>query len=175
MPSQGNGKNPHKDAIIAAMLKRGLDIPRVPIASSLDEETAFIIERQFIAAIGRHPFGPLVNLTDGGDGWSGRKLSSQHIECLRKANKGRKMSDDARKKMAQAAIGNKRKLGMTPSIETKQRMSRALLGNKNAVGNTNTRGRKLPRDEIERRTKTYHFNRIKPTAPVSNGVLSFGG
>jgi hypothetical protein len=85
------------------------------------------------------------------------------------------MSDDARKKMAQAAIGNKRKLGMTPSIETKQRMSRALLGNKNAVGNTNTRGRKLPRDEIERRTKTYHFNRIKPTAPVSNGVLSFGG
>jgi hypothetical protein len=58
--------------------KAGGTIPTVVIRRGLFEEEAFEIERAFIKAIGRKAHGgPLVNLTDGGDGPSGARHSDE--------------------------------------------------------------------------------------------------
>jgi len=58
--------------------KAGGTIPTVIIRSHLLEEEAFEIERAFIKAICRKAHGgPLVNLTDGGDGPSGARHSDE--------------------------------------------------------------------------------------------------
>lgn len=60
--------NPYLKNIIKSS---GGDLPHLKIRSGLSEKEAFEIEIALIRAIGRRPNGPLVNLTDGGDGSSG--------------------------------------------------------------------------------------------------------
>jgi hypothetical protein len=64
--------------------------------------------------------------------------------------------------------------GKTFSLEHRKNISMALYGNKNAKGNQNTRGRQLSQDEIQRRSKTYALNRLKPFASTLSGLLGFG-
>lgn len=54
------------------------------------EQASFDVECQYITAIGRSDLksGPLLNMTSGGDGCSGRKLSEHHMTVLR-ARKGK--------------------------------------------------------------------------------------
>jgi hypothetical protein len=66
------------------MLKKFGSLPCVIIRSDLLETEAFEIEIALIAAIGREPNGPLVNLTAGGEGLSGNKRSPEVIERDRK-------------------------------------------------------------------------------------------
>lgn len=69
------GTNPHLAAIIK---KAGGSIPRIKVRENLLEDAAFEIERALIKAVGREANGgPLVNLTDGGDGVSGLKHSAE--------------------------------------------------------------------------------------------------
>jgi hypothetical protein len=70
--------NRHMANIIAKAKDLGLDIPCCIVRSGLTEEVAFETEIAFIAAIGRKKNGgPLVNLTDGGDGASGYTHSAE--------------------------------------------------------------------------------------------------
>lgn len=64
-------RNNHKINIILSMLRDGLDVPKIKIAEHLNISDAQNTEKAFIAAIGRYPNGPLVNLTDGGEGVPG--------------------------------------------------------------------------------------------------------
>lgn len=98
--------NPHLARIIT---KAGDDLPRVKIRDGLTEAEAFEIERALIKAIGREKDGgPLVNLTDGGEG-----LFNPAPEVRAKksaALKGRKFSRKSRALMsASARPGIKRK------------------------------------------------------------------
>jgi len=61
-------RNPHLGHIIRLA---GADLPAVIVRDGLAEHEAFDTEQAFIAAIGREPSGPLVNLSDGGEGPSG--------------------------------------------------------------------------------------------------------
>jgi hypothetical protein len=74
----GRGRHPnrHLRNVIAKCKREGLEIERVKLAENLTEECAFELEKFFIKAIGREDLGmgPLVNLTDGGDGPSGYKM-----------------------------------------------------------------------------------------------------
>src|ERR1700722_10246381 len=56
-----------KLAIIRKMLSNNLDIPKIKVHENLDAETALAYEVALIAAVGRFPYGPLVNQTQGGD------------------------------------------------------------------------------------------------------------
>lgn len=61
--------NPHLTNIVAKVKKLGKELPKVKIRQNLTDEQAFAIEVALIAAIGRKANGgPLVNMTDGGDG-----------------------------------------------------------------------------------------------------------
>jgi hypothetical protein len=121
-------RNPHKSHIIARAKKVGCDIPRVKIAVGMTERQAFDVEIAFIDAIGREPNGPLVNLTDGGDGPSGGtwKLSEATIEKQNLAKRsrhgsfvGRKHSEETLAKMRATAAAR----DCRHSPETRAKMS----------------------------------------------------
>lgn len=65
-------ENSPKAKIIRGMRAKGQVVGISRIADGLNEQDAFRIERETIARIGRHPSGPLWNLTDGGEGGAGR-------------------------------------------------------------------------------------------------------
>lgn len=54
------------------------EIPKVKIAENLTNEQGYEIEKLFIQAIGKHPNGPLTNLTAGGLGLLGHTFSNEH-------------------------------------------------------------------------------------------------
>jgi hypothetical protein len=101
--------NSHMRSIVAQAKSAGLELPKVKLREDLTEQAAFDLEKIFIAAIGRESAGgPLVNLTDGGDGEGGRIMSDAQKEKLRIAHTGKKHSPEHRAKIGAAFRGRKR-------------------------------------------------------------------
>lgn len=108
---------------------KGAEIPKVKIAENLSERAAFEVEMAFIAALGNiNKGGPLVNLTDGGDGSAGRpgalkgkKFTDQHKQRIRESLLGRRHSEEAKAKMS-LAVRTRRP---PASAETRAKMSAA--------------------------------------------------
>jgi signal recognition particle GTPase len=161
-----NGTNPPKDKTRIIFLKQ-----------NLTEEEAFKHEIYMIAVLGRKDLGEgiLHNRTDGGDGnsnpseemrkkmsqirkgkisWNkGKKLTEEHKKKLSESHFGKKMSEEHRKKISNSNLGKKHTedtknklremfIGHSISIETRQKISQTLKGNKNASGNQNVSGTK---------------------------------
>lgn len=72
----------------------------------------------------------LCNLTDGGEGTRGRKLSDQAKASISQKNKGKKRSETTKQKM----LGNKNALGAVRSAETRAKMSASKKGKNNIFG-----------------------------------------
>lgn len=76
------------------------------------------------------------NLTLGGEGALGTKLSAERRENLRKVNIGNKNAvgykhtEDALKRMRELKIGKKFRLGCSPTEETRMKLRKALLNQK---------------------------------------------
>lgn len=77
--SPGDRRNSRPLLRIIAKAKRlGMDLPIIKVRENLSEADAFQIERAFIAALGRKAHGgPLVNLTDGGEGSTGLRFDKK--------------------------------------------------------------------------------------------------
>ena len=112
------------------------------IVDNIEWEEALKEEKYWIQYYGRRDLGkgPLVNLTDGGEGTSGKvkeknpkiglalkgkKRSDEQKKRMSEAFKGRIMSDEAKKN-----IGNARK-GMVHSEETRKKISESNRGKHN--------------------------------------------
>jgi hypothetical protein len=148
------GRNPHFNNIVA---KCAGDVPIIIIQRGMTEREAFDMERDLIRIIGRGENGPLVNLTDGGEGASGFKQSPK-IVAKRVASygsrkgmgKGRKHSEEAREKL--------RVIHQNRTPETRERLSMALKGRKlspehcEKLGDAK-RGKKQRADTIQKRAK----------------------
>ena len=117
-----NGKRGHRFNIIRSMQSRGVDIIKVKIHENLSEVVAHKYEMALIAAIGRGVKGPLVNLTDGGDGVTGLLHTPETRAKLSMAQRGKKASQEARKNMSAAGVGRKF------SPETRAKISAASKG-----------------------------------------------
>jgi hypothetical protein len=143
--------NHHKESIIRQILLLSKDIPKIKIAADLTLNEAKRLEIIFIAAIGRHPNGPLTNLTAGGEGISRpteelrQKISTSMASSPKASaarhqlaiyNTGRKWTGEqranhlaARRASAKVAAHmremTKRKTGSKLSDEVKKRMSLA--------------------------------------------------
>jgi hypothetical protein len=102
--------------------KFGSNIPHVKLRGGLSEADAFEIEVALIKAIGRGDKGPLVNLTDGGEGQTGRLMSEETREKIRSAKRGRILTAEHRAKIAAAGRGK------THSEASRIRMSTAATG-----------------------------------------------
>lgn len=116
----------YKDRVILKILATGHDVPKIKVREHLSHADAIATEIALIAAIGRHPDGPLVNMTDGGDGFhdptgvvaakisatlTGRKNGPRPpevIEKIRQANlnstKVRPLRSEASKALTGASI-----------------------------------------------------------------------
>lgn len=115
------------------------EVPIVTIRSGLSEPEAFEIEIALIKAIGRHPNGPLVNMTDGGDGLVG--LSAETRAKMSASKRGVIFSPEHREKLSQAKLGKKqtpeaieKRVAKTRGIprppEVREKVRLGLLGKK---------------------------------------------
>lgn len=78
--------NPHKVRIINKIRKAGLEPIILKIFENLNENVAIESEKLLIALIGRYNknSGPLTNLTDGGEGFSGTVKTEEMLAKCRK-------------------------------------------------------------------------------------------
>jgi hypothetical protein len=114
---------------------------REKIEDGLTESEAFALEIRLIKEIGREPHWPLVNMTDGGEGPSGYRVTAdtrskisaastgkiktrEHLRAIGIALKNSNAAKDQRRKIQDAKIGKRR------SREVVERIRRALSGKK---------------------------------------------
>ena len=144
----------------------------VIVLQNLTEEQAFSNERDFIAWYGRkdNNTGTLRNLTDGGEGTSGRKLSEETKNKMRKSSKGftpemrekikisligRKQSKDAiekRKVTMLERYGGPINKGLSPSDEVRAKISKSLTGKKQSQSSIEKR---ISSNKGKKRTKEF--------------------
>jgi len=114
---------------------RALKLPKdksriILLKQNLTEEEAFRHEIYMIALFGRKDLGTgiLRNLTDGGEGASGRILTEETKKKIGEANKGKTLSEENKRKISGI---NHYLYGKTHSEETRKKVSEALQGEKN--------------------------------------------
>jgi hypothetical protein len=73
------------------------EIPKIKVQENLSEDDALSLEIALIKVIGRYPIGPLVNMTDGGEGTTNLRRSPLSVETrlqISKALTGRKQDPE---------------------------------------------------------------------------------
>jgi hypothetical protein len=132
-----HGRKGHRFNIIRKMQAKGFSIPKVKLHEGLLEDVANAYEIALIAAIGRMPVGPLVNLTAGGEGASGIPMKPHVRAMLSARQKGKSPSPEIRSRISaslkgrplasstRAAMSETRK---NPSQEARQKRSLAMKG-----------------------------------------------
>lgn len=101
-----NAKNPHLRNIYR---QADSDLPIVIVRERLTEAEALNTEIALIAAIGRKRHGgPLVNLTDGGEGTSGNIVGEEGRLRMRAAALGRELTPEWKAAIGAAHRGKKR-------------------------------------------------------------------
>lgn len=128
-------RKPSKKTHLSNIIKNSnSDLPVIFVRENLTEFEAFETEAALIAAIGREPFGPLVNLTDGWEGNSGFKWSieqrNRRTEYLKERWKNPAIKEAAKIRM----IGNRRRRGKTMPKEFGEALSARMQGNTNTLG-----------------------------------------
>lgn len=141
--------NKYKKAIIKQAKTAGRDVPGVKIATGLSEQEAFTLEIAFIAAIGRYPEGPLVNMTDGGQGSSAALIGNQYAKGKRWS-----LSDETRARQSLASR-SRIYVGRPHTPETKAKISASQKGKiipPEVIQKISLRfrGRKLPPEQAEK-------------------------
>lgn len=91
--------NSHKDRLISSLLQKKKFEEPILISEGLSEQEAFDLEVLLIQLIGRKPNGPLLNMTNGGEGGAGRVLSEKTKKRIQHSLLGRKHTEAACKKM----------------------------------------------------------------------------
>lgn len=157
----------YKDNLICKIID-DLGYPDIPVfflGDGMTREEACDLEIALIYAIGRHPHGPLVNKTKGGDGLvepclelrnrmglsqRGRKHSNETKAKIAAASKGRKQTKESIEKTRQYNLGRKR------SEEVKEKIRLKAIGRKasdevRAKMSANRKGRKQSQDIIAKR------------------------
>lgn len=139
----------------------------------LSWEDACELEMLLIQEYGRldNKTGSLVNLTSGGDGCVGRKMSEENKKKLSIANKGNtrmlgsKRSEETKLKMRESALGIK------PDAIARERMAAAKRGTKISaehrqkiitanLGNTYMLGKKHTLEAKQNMSKVFLLNRL---------------
>jgi hypothetical protein len=105
------------------------------VSDNLQEWYAFELEAELISLYGRKDTGdgPLVNMTNGGEGASGHSHSEETRFKISIANSGKSRSDETKRKLAILSRGNTNMLGKTLSEETKAKLSLLNIGKKHSV------------------------------------------
>lgn len=159
-------KNPKLYNKISSIINSGGYVKPEIVFESYDESKCLDKEVSLIKEIG---LDKLCNLTEGGEGTSGFKLSEETRRKMSEAKKKqwrenpRKVSDETKKKLSEVNKGHKRNEGRKMSEETKKKMSEAKKGrvfteeHKRKLSKA-LQGRKLSKEHIENIKKSKNDN-----------------
>lgn len=121
-----DAQNNHFKNRLAKMKREGVD-PIINVVGMPSEALALLCEVDTIARFGRKDLGlgPLLNLTDGGEGASGRITRDDTKQKLSKIAKGKTRSEETKQKMSEA------KKGKPFSLKHRQSLSVSKKGENN--------------------------------------------
>ena len=94
------------------------------------------------------------NLTEGGDGTRGRKLSEEAKQRIREMNSGKRLTEEQKEHLRQINLGKRH------SEETKKKMSKTRMGNKYCLGVKHTEEWKRQMSERMRGTNNNQSKRV---------------
>lgn len=105
-------------------MKREGSEPQIEVIGALNEDHAVFMEKCLIAVLGRKDLdlGPLLNLTDGGEGTTGKIVSKETGRKISKALAGRKLPESVRQNQSKGQTGRKH------SEERNRKVSEGLMG-----------------------------------------------
>jgi len=153
--ANGSSGNPHLRRIVR---NAGGDLPKFKLREGLSEHDAFALEKGLIHLLGKvKNGGPLVNITDGGDGVSGLRHSLKTIRKLRQKQKG-----------------NKYRLGQHPTPETRAKLSASKKGRPLSLAHRKALSRaqkKRPPCSEETRRKISAAKTGKKWSPERRAIL----
>ena len=166
-----SGARGHKCNTIRSMRSRGVAVIRAKLHEGLTEAVAHEYEVALIKAIGRRPTGPLVNLTDGGEGPSGLKHSPEAREKMAAAKRGRKLTPESIAKRSAAVRGIPRTPETVEKISAAQRGKRRRKMTPEEIGarSATVRGSKR---SAETRAKMSAAQRGRKMSPESRAKMS---
>jgi len=151
--------NRHKFNKLRKIMKEGLEPIIFRYKNNLEEDVSFLLETKMITTIGRNDKkeGPLVNMTDGGEGLSGyvysKKQREENSKRLKQYYKENPFSEELKKKLSDFWTEEMREerskqmkdlwkkrphsmLGKTHSEETRTKISDALKISMKGEGNS---------------------------------------
>jgi hypothetical protein len=127
----------------SSIRRHGIDNFTIRVSGTYNtERQAFDNEISLIAKLKAEGF-KLYNLTNGGEGSSGRKHSDESKRKISLSLIGHKHTEEAKQKIAAANVGSGRNLGITRSKETRQKISLGGKGNTNSLGHKHSEESKL--------------------------------
>lgn len=127
-------RNKRHKSIQEKLHKIGYAVEVKIVAANLTEKEAFSLEKKRIA-MWRAAGIDLANMTDGGEGPSGRigLRGEKHPSYGKPSHMlGKKHTEETRKKLSDAAKGKKSRLGAVLSEETKRKISESQKGKKHS-------------------------------------------
>jgi hypothetical protein len=133
------GERSHKANIIRKIIREGGEVGYMFFAENLTEMQANVKEVEMISTIGRKPNGPLVNLTDGGEGVSGLVRGPEWVAkiiSIRRAKNNYAHTDATRQKISMNRKGKDlghNRGGWKLSAETRAKMSASRTGMKRSA------------------------------------------
>lgn len=168
--------------IIIKAIRAGHDIPVVKLQVDLTSAEAVRNERALIAVIGREAHGgPLVNLTDGGEGTEGHRHSSETRAKIGNAIRGRVHSIEETAARSRSQKGRPKppgfgdkiaavRRGIPHSAERRANISAAKLGKKLSPSGRAKRIEVMAREKI--RAKLRAANLGKKATPEVRAKMS---
>ncbi len=165
--------NPYLTNKTNKILREGFELIKIKLMEDMLDDDAINMEIAYIAGIGRADLnkGPLTNLTDGGQGWFGRRHTEETNKKLSEIKKGKpgvKHTVETKKKQSESKLGVKnpnwgkkhteeRKksialfhTGKKRPPETGRKIGEAQMGSKN-----HRWGKKLSKEERQRMSERY--------------------
>ncbi len=142
LAKRGRHSNKYLMRTINKDLRQGYGEPIVEIlAKNIDESTAHFKEKYFIRIFGRRDQqrGPLLNMTDGGEGFKGLVKTEEHRLKLSKALTGKVRSDETKARISAVKKGLTPWKGRNHTQESKDKIAAAQLGNKRKPHSYETR------------------------------------
>ena len=130
--------NRHKSGKINKIKKVGLLPKIVFICDCVSDDFAKSVEISTISKIGRHPNGPLTNLTDGGDGTLGFHRSEESIDKQIKSTLSNDLWIEKMKSAEFAAGVSQRMKEYYSNDENRKLISERQSGNGNSMYGKNT-------------------------------------
>lgn len=152
--SGGNGYR-HCPAMYKCIKKYGWNnIEKELLFDNLTEDEAKLLEKELIKYYKSFDKKFGYNLTEGGDGVSGRKLSEKQKEYIRKINSGKKLTEEQKEKIRQANLGKHH------SEQTKRKMSESHKGHKYSLGTKLSEERKRQISERQKGSKNQRARKV---------------